>query len=147
MSADSLEPLSRKEIARRLQQIYDESRHLNARLPADSPHNATIRLVDISRYLEVDGVEGLRLGGDSAVVRKFSRAVQMALTRFFRDFDAGLIVKARTSTGWKLFNRRAINAALAQVAPPPGPSTSPHPERSLAMRIDLTTLGPKLRGV
>lgn len=145
---DSHDPLAIHEIARRLSEIRQGEAHLRAELPPDNPHNAILRLADVTRYIDVRTNEVwlwfpdmwrsrhrlvTRAAPKKAVPLPPSR--QLDFSRFFRAWDQGLLVKARIGDEWRIVHRHQDSPPLgASKAPPAG-------SRVHTMTIDRETLG------
>jgi hypothetical protein len=145
MSADSPEALSVAEIGRRLSAIREGEAHLRTLLPLESPYNAILRLRDVTRYIGLRENEVFlwfptmtrlkmphrrRERPPPAKATPLPPERQWDFTRFFRAWDAGLVVKARVGDEWGIVGR---HSALAQVAAAP--------RKTIEMRIDRETLG------
>lgn len=149
---DSHEPLSVAQICHRLSLIREGEAHLRAELPPENPHNAVLRLRDVTRYIDCRANEVLlwfptmtrvshrlrdRPPPKKAVPLPAAR--QWDFSRFFWGFDEGRIIKARVGDEWKIISRHShplpLGAAARQEAP----------AKRLDMRIDLTALGPRLK--
>jgi hypothetical protein len=141
--------LSVTEISRRLSQIRQGEAHLRAELPVDNPHNAILRLSDVTRYIGVRPNEVFLWFPDMLRVTHRLRdrpppkkavplppARQQDFSRFFRGWDAGTIVKARVGQDWRLVGRH--EPGVEKVASAQSPQA---PSRVLTMRIDPATLG------
>ena len=141
--------LSIAEIADRLAQIRACEAHLRTELPPDNPHNAVLRLSDVTRYIGCTYNEVLlwfpsiprqrhRLV-DRPPPKKavpLSSARQLDFSRFFQGLDQGTLVKARVGDMWRVVGR--YESGLAKMAPAPGTEAR---SRQITMRIDPETLG------
>ena len=120
-------------------QIGEESAHLKIRLEIGNPHNAILRLTDVAAYI----------GLTNSAIYQFRSGAQMTsdrqqqFSRFFWGWDSGNLVKAQTPAGWRIVNRHASGAGLAQMACPTGPQAA---RKAFDLRIDLTDGSPRLRG-
>lgn len=158
-SAELLDP---GELRRRVRGIAAATRHLLKTLEPESPHNVVLRVLDIARYSGVDlrrlrelvkdepparcsrkcgSVERCRL---KPRCRGFTESQHRALSHFFLAWDTGDLLKARVGKDWKIVSRHNVDAPLAKMAAASLPPSSA-PPREIAMKIDLTTLGPRLR--
>src|ERR1700677_3920087 len=152
-------PLPPATLERRLSEVRRGEFHLRRNLPLDNPHNAVLRLTDIQRYIAVQGAEmfqafpGMervydRRKPDRKVKKQFSKEsarrdeIQLRLSQFFHGWDNGSLLKRCVGKQWLIVGRHDAEG-LAQVDGAPRPQT---PARDIKMRIDMTTLGPKLRG-
>lgn len=159
-SADSPEILSLVELERRLSEVRRGEFHLRRELPLDNPHNAVLRFSDVARYIDVQlpemyqafpGMERVynRMKPDRKVKKTFSKGsarrdeIQLRLSQFFHGWDNGSLVKQCDGKRWLILSRHG-SEKLAQVDAAPRPQAI---ARDIKMRIDMTTLGPKLRGV
>lgn len=135
---DSIDPLPVAEIRRRLCEVYESARHLRCNLELDSPHNQVLRLKDIARYSHIGEslLYAMRFS-EAPRARSIDPESQEALSRFFRGWDSGRLVKARTVTGWYV-----INSALAQVV-----AATREKRPDIGCRIELTAAGPRLKGI
>jgi hypothetical protein len=151
---DSPEVLSVAEIARRLSAVREGEAHLRTELPPQNPHNAVLRLSDITRYIATTPNQIFLWFPTMARVRHRLRdrpppakAVpiperwQREFSRFFRGWESGNLIKAQVAGEWKIIGR--ASEGMAKMAPTP---SAQGPVRSIAMRIDMTTLGPRLKG-
>jgi hypothetical protein len=127
--------LSVAEIRRRCAVVVAESVHLKWLLPVDNVHNRILRLEDIARYIGVTR-DGLRRAttGDSPFAQ--SEDMQKNLSRFFKGWDAGHLVKALHDGQWKIVSRYESDPSLAQMAAPARPP--------IQMGIEVTRAGPHL---
>jgi hypothetical protein len=129
-------------LRRRLRQLAQETEHLRVQLPKDSPYQSVLRLTDIARYIGIE-LNTLVRCGVIAVPRPMTKTEQLGLSRFFHGWDTGALVKAKVHDEWRILNPHSCDAPLAQMAATTGPA--PH-ARSIRLKIDVTTLGPRLRG-
>ena len=129
----STEWLSIAECRRRLLEVEAGSAHLKLSLPKDSPHQAVLRVIDIARYIGINNAT-LRPQMKSAPI---GPERQKELTRFFKAWDAGVLVKALYDGKWQILNR--IHGAA--------PALPPAQKPPLTMKIEHTPTGPKLRSV
>ena len=151
---DSHDILSVAEISRRLSQVRDGEAHLRTELPLDNPHNAILRLTDVTRYIGVRPNEVflwfpqmrrnvLMYGTKSRPPPKKAVPLpperQREFSRFFTAWDSGLLLKARIGDEWRILSRHPHELPLG---PAPGPPTPP---RTIHMTIDRKTLGLKFK--
>jgi hypothetical protein len=150
---DSPEVLSLAELSRRLSSVRSGEAHLRTGLPPDNPHNAILRLLDITRYIGVpmnrifewfptmSRVEHrLRDRPAPKKAKPIPEEWQRELSRFFYAWDRGTLKKAQVGGEWQIIGRHQTSPQM-DVTPRPQA-----PPRVLTMRIDLTTLGPRLKG-
>lgn len=143
--------LSIAELSRRLSQVREGEMHLRTELPADNPHNAILRMRDITRYIGVTPNQLLlwfpfmvrvrhRLRDRPAPTkaRPMQEKWQREFSRFFYGWDRGTLIKAQVGGEWQIIGR---SSGMAQMAPAP---SSQVPHRVHSMRIDVATLGLKL---
>jgi len=141
--------LSVAEIGERLAKIRAGEAHLRAELPPDNPHNAVLRLSDVTRYIGCTHNEVLMWfpqmprSRHRLVTRPPPRKAvplpperQRDFSRFFHGLDAGTLLKARVGDTWRLVGR--YESGLAQMAPAPGTQAR---SRQITMTIDRETLG------
>lgn len=157
--------LSRREIARRLRQVLKDTDHLKNKLPPDNPHNQLLKFTDICRYVDFRVSSWIRWAIKeephkncrfSCSSLDFCRAnphckpldekLLRKLSDFFKDWDAGLLVKARVNGKWGIYRKGTspvCHTPLAQMAAETIPEAHTRPQ--IEMRIDLTTLGLKIK--
>jgi hypothetical protein len=145
-------------LQKRLSEVRAGEFHLRRELPLDNPYNAILRFTDILRYIDVQAWEvfsmfpGLervynRMRPDRKpnLKRKVTRRkdeLQLRLSQFFHGWDNGSLLKRPVGKQWLIVGRHD-GEGMAQVDEP---KAAPAYARSIKMRIDVTTLGPKLRG-
>lgn len=154
-SVDSLDLLSVEDLRRRIKDISAGEEHLRRVLKPDNPHNQVLRVRDVARYIGTTGEllrvycpgVGIQFAGRWGERRKFEQAkmpakIQRGLSQFFHGWDHGHLVKAKVGEEWKIINRHSGHTSLATLdaAPTPSPDARVH-----TLRIDMTTLGPRLR--
>jgi hypothetical protein len=118
-------------------------------LPAESPHNALLRIRDVAEFIDAPPRRLLDLRLEEAPprcmfrcpsvnecrqtpkCRGFPERWQRDLSRFFYLWDRGRLVKARNGKRWALFPRHS---------PPQAPI-----RQDITMGIDLTLQGPRLK--
>jgi hypothetical protein len=127
--------------------------HLRTELPVDNPHNAILRLADITRYIGVHPnevwlwfPEMLRYR-HRLVTRPAPKkpvplpcARQHDFSRFFKAWDAGVIVKARIGDEWRIVARHREDPLSLGAA-----ARAQAPARLIEMKIDRETLGLRLK--
>jgi hypothetical protein len=151
---DSPDVLSLAEISRRLSQVREGEAHLRRELPVGNPHNAILRLRDITRYIGatenqvflwfptmVRMQHRLRDRPPPTKAAPMPERWQREWSRFFKAYEAGQLVKAQVGGEWQIIGR--TDQTLAQVDAAPRPQAH---ARVIGMRIDMTTLGPRLKG-
>ena len=155
---DSHEVLPLGTIERRLSEVRRGEFHLRRELPLDNPYNAVLRFTDILRYIDVQSWEVFSMF--PGLERVYNRMkpdrkpnlkkkvtgrkdeLQLRLSQFFHGWDNAQLVKRIVGKQWLIVGRHD-GERLAKVDCAPLPKA---PARDIKMRIDLTTLGPKLRG-
>jgi hypothetical protein len=158
-SADSLEALPLITLERRLSEVRRGEFHLRRELPLDNPYNAVLRFTDILRYIDVQAWEVFSMF--PGLERVYNRMkpdrkpnlkkkvtgrkdeLQLRLSQFFHGWDNGSLLKRCVGSKWLIVGRHD-GEGLAKMDAAPRPQAD---ARSIKMRIDLTTLGPKLKGV
>jgi hypothetical protein len=138
--------LSIAEITRRLSQIRDGEAHLRTELPLDNPHNAVLRLFDVTRYIGVRPNEvflwfptmtrvkhRLRDRPPPKKALPIPAERQREFSRFFNAWDRGMLVKARIADEWRIVSRHQDASSLGAA---PGPQVPP---RMIDMSIDPAT--------
>jgi hypothetical protein len=141
--------LSVAEISHRLSQVREGEAHLRTELPVDSPHNAILRLTDITRYIGVRPNEvflwfpemtrvthRLRDRPPPTKAQTLPPERQRDFSRFFHGWDAGTLIKARVGEQWRLVGR--YESGMAPLAPE---ARAQARSRTLTMTIDPATLG------
>jgi hypothetical protein len=134
--------MSQPTLRRRLLEVIAASDHLRQNLRPDSPYAHVLRLGDIARYIGL-AERTLKRCIYGKAPPAMPESMQRNLSRFFHGWDNGSLVKAKLADRWQILNPHSCNSPLAQVAAAPLPQAN---ERKINMRIDLTSLGPRLRG-
>jgi hypothetical protein len=121
----------------RLVGAYSPSCQVRDWYPARHPR--VLRLIDIAEYIGVEPWDLLALRGTWGL----SPGLRWKLATFFAAWDAGLLEQS-----WRgHIRRKRRDATLAKVVATARQASqkAPAPVSGLNLRIDLTTLGPRLR--
>jgi hypothetical protein len=132
--------------------VREGEAHLRAELPTDNPHNRILRLRDITEYIGVRPNEvwawfpDMWRSDHRLVTRPAPKKAiplpesqQRAFSRFFHEWDSGLLVKARVGDEWRIVHRHQDSVPVGAAA------GSQAPARVIEMRIDRETLGLRLK--
>lgn len=153
---DSHDTLSIAELERRLSEVRSGEMHLRTQLPKENPHNAILRIRDITRYTGISLTELYQMfprmqriehrlantNPPPGLTRQPPKAAhwQREFSRFFFGWDQGTLIKARLGDEWKIVGKYQ-HQTLAKMDAAPLPQAGP-----IRMRIDVTALGPRLKG-
>jgi hypothetical protein len=160
VSEASTEVFTKRELRRRLREVYEASVHLAGRIPVDNPHNATLRVHDIARFINAEcdwllykrveappprctfGCPSVNECRKKPACRDIEPFMQRQLTAFFKGWDSGNLVKARVGNEWRVVSRETIprHAALASLVAAAGTQG-----KTINGRVELTEQGPRIK--
>jgi hypothetical protein len=149
---------SLSELRRRVRKVQEDSNFLRKKLTPESPYNAVLRVVDITRYIGCGNSDLADFAPDAPPpkwkcacgsvehcqrqprCRTLGPTIQRKLSGFFRGWDSGALVKANVLGEWRVVSRHSSYATLAPVDAKAGAKIRP----AIPMRIDPATLGLKV---